>query len=94
MPLKPMLDLLAEDKIKTLPIFVIDLFPGSGEKELIPAKLTDVKNPFGKSCGDSGNDCDDAAIPEALNRAAPGESPWRAAPGFVALLRPPMRNRA
>jgi len=95
-PLKPMVELLTEEEIRTLPIVVIDLFPGSGEKEPIPTNLVEVKNRvmelsfenrFWESYGASGSCRDYAVMLEALNDAVPADSPLRANPEFVALLR-------
>lgn len=95
-PLRPLIDLLTEEEIKTLPIVVIDLFPGSGEREPIPTNLFEVKhrmmelsfeNRFWEDYGDLGSYRDYAAMLEALNQAVPQDSPMRANPEFVALLR-------
>lgn len=95
-PLKPMFDLLTEEEIRSLPIVVIDLFPGSGEQEPIPTNLVEVKarvmelsfeNRFWENYGDVGNFRDHAAMLEALNEAVPADSPLRANAEFVHLLR-------
>ncbi len=95
-PLKPMIELLTEEEIETLPIVVIDLFPGSGEHEPIPTNLAEVnnrmmelsfENRFWESYGVRGSYRDYAAMLKALDEAVPADSPLRADPEFVDLLR-------
>ncbi len=100
-PLQPLLDLLTEEEIETLPIIVIDLFPRAGQKEPIPANLLEVKNRtlelsfenrFWESYG-TGDCYTYAAMLRTLDEAIPSTSKLRDNPEFRALmLRRALRN--
>jgi NTE family protein len=100
-PLQPLLELLTEAEIATLPIIVIDLFPRAGQKEPIPTNLLEVKNRtmelsfenrFWESYG-AGGYRSYAAMLAALDEAVPPTSKLRADPEFRALmLRRALRN--
>ena len=100
-PLQPMLELLTDEEIQTLPIIVIDLFPRAGQKEPIPTNLLEVKNRtmelsfenrFWESYG-TGDYRSYAAMLRALDEAIPSTSKLRDNPEFRALmLRRALRN--
>ncbi|HUC18074.1 MAG TPA: patatin-like phospholipase family protein [Acetobacteraceae bacterium] len=94
-PLNPLLELLTDDEVESLPIIVINLFP-SGQAEPIPTTLLEVRgrslelsfeNRFWENYGRHGDFRAYAAMLEALNAAVPPASPLRNDPEFLALLR-------
>ncbi len=94
-PLNPLLELLSDEEVESLPIIVIDLFP-SGKAEPIPTTLLEVRgrsmelsfeNRFWENYGRHGDFRAYAAMLETLNGAIPATSAIRNDPEFLALLR-------
>jgi NTE family protein len=94
-PLNPLLELLTEEEVESLPIVVIDLFP-AGQEEPIPTTLLEVKNRsmelafenrFWENYGKHGDFRAYAAMLAALDAAVPSASSLRNDPEFQTLLR-------